>query len=610
MFIKQIMSNLHQRAKAILKQFYGYDDFYPVQWEIIQHALNGKDSLVLMPTGGGKSLCYQIPALMSEGCAIVVSPLLALMNDQVEQLIVNNIPAAAINSQQSDETNRTIMEHVFSGRIKLLYISPEKLLKEMSMWSRDLNISLIAIDEAHCISQWGHDFRPDYTALKPLKQRFPKVPFMALTATADELTRNDICVQLNMTEAKKFITSFDRPNIHLSVSNTSGKAQKIKELVNFLQRHPDEAGIVYCLTRKAAEDLASVLSTKHFKASAFHAGMPSEAKSWVHRAFLNDEINIVCATVAFGMGINKSNVRWVVHYNMPGSIEEYYQEIGRAGRDGMPAEALLFYSYADVISHNHFAQEAGQSLVKIEKLNRMQHYAESTICRRRILLNYFNEPALNDCHHCDVCENPPQRFDGTTYCQMALSALVRTKEQVGLNMLVDILRGSRKASLAEAGYHLLPTFGVGRMLSFSEWQTYVLQMVQMGIIEINYSDFNHLKMTKFGRDVLLGKQTVELSKFERKTLERCKPEKFKVQDEQTEAHPTLMIMLKDKRRVLAAIQKVPPYVIFSDKVLTAIAIRQPVTEEEFGNISGVGEYKKQRYWRAFTNVVLRWKENR
>ena len=485
------MENQRLKALAVLKRFYGYSNFYPYQYEAIECVMNGRDAMVLMPTGGGKSLCFQIPALLSEGCTIVVSPLLALMKDQVDALQANGIPAAAINSSQSEAFNREIIDQVFAKRIKLLYISPERLLTEIESWSAAMKISLIAIDEAHCISQWGHDFRPEYMRLSMLKKQFPDVPVMALTATADRLTRNDIVRQLNIPDARIFITSFDRKNISLQViKNLSGK-DKLHELTRFIDRHKGESGIIYCLSRKNAEKMAEKLNKIGYNSAAFHAGMPTAEKERVQQAFLNDDIPIICATIAFGMGINKSNVRWVVHSNMPKNMECYYQEIGRAGRDGKPAEALMFYSFGDVATLVNFARESGQSSVNIDKLRRMQQYAEASVCRRRILLSYFNERLECDCGNCDVCKNPPERIDGTVICQMALSAIARVNENEGVTTIIDILRGSQKTDIVAKGYNKLKTYGVGRNLTFAASDSYLLQMLQLGIIDIAYDAGNH-----------------------------------------------------------------------------------------------------------------------
>ena len=597
------MDNLRLKALAVLKRFYGYSNFYPYQYEAIECVMNGRDAMVLMPTGGGKSLCFQIPALLSEGCTIVVSPLLALMKDQVDALQANGIPAAAINSSQSEAFNREIIDQVFAKRIKLLYISPERLLTEIESWSAAMKISLIAIDEAHCISQWGHDFRPEYMRLSMLKKQFPDVPVMALTATADRLTRNDIVRQLNIPDARIFITSFDRKNISLQViKNLSGK-DKLHELTRFIDRHKGESGIIYCLSRKNAEKMAEKLNKIGYNSAAFHAGMPIAEKERVQQAFLNDDIPIICATIAFGMGINKSNVRWVVHSNMPKNMECYYQEIGRAGRDGMPAEALMFYSFGDVATLMNFARESGQSSVNIDKLRRMQQYAEASVCRRRILLSYFNERLECDCGNCDVCKNPPERIDGTVICQMALSAIARVNENEGVTTIIDILRGSQKTDIVAKGYNKLKTYGVGRNLTFAAWNSYLLQMLQLGIIDIAYDDGNHLKITEYGHDILHSMRTVQLSKFYYDN-NLHKPEKEAPRlPVDIPLNQSLMSKLKELRYAIAKAHGVPPYIVFSDKVLDVIATQKPTTKAQFSTLYGVGERKTEMYWRQFTSLI-------
>lgn len=599
---------LRRRSLSILKRFYGYDSFRSLQFPVISHVMNGGDALVLMPTGGGKSLCYQIPSLLNDGCTIVVSPLLALMNDQVDALRANGIPAAAVNSQQTEADNRNILDNVYSGNIKLLYISPERLLMEIEQWSSSMPISLIAVDEAHCISQWGHDFRPEYTKLSVLHDRFPNVPIMALTATADRLTRDDILKQLHIPNAKMFVTSFDRPNISLKVvSGISGK-EKLHRIANFISMHHGQSGIIYCMSRKTTETLAMKLRNLNFKAMSFHAAMSTEAKNNVQRAFINDDIQVICATVAFGMGIDKSNVRWVIHYNMPKNIESYYQEIGRAGRDGMPAEAMMFYSFGDMAMLMKFANESGQSSLNVEKLHRMQQYAESSVCRRRALLNYFNEPYNHDCGNCDVCNNPPDRIDGTTLVQMALSAIIRANEQIGMVTVVDILRGSRKADIVVAGYDKLKTYGVGRDISFAAWNSYLLQMLQMGIIDIAYEEGNHLKVTEFGREVLFGHCSVELSKFyyENRSASKSKKTENLFEVKPTGSDEALFELLKNLRYNIAKTKGMAPYMVFSDKVLNVMAHEKPTTQGQFGTLYGVGEHKMNLYWRQFTSVISQW----
>ena len=603
-------ADLKTRALGVLHRFYGYNSFYPLQFDAIQCVMQGHDAVVLMPTGGGKSICFQIPALLSDGCAIVISPLLALMKDQVDALQAMGIPAATVNSSQSDNFNRQVIEQVYAGRIKLLYISPERLLSEVEQWSSQIKISLFAIDEAHCISQWGHDFRPEYTQLSTLRQRFPGVPIMALTATADRLTRDDIARQLNIPDAQLFMTSFDRPNIMLNVvSNVSGN-DKMKMITRFIDSHNGESGIIYSLRRADTEKMAARLRTLGYNAAPFHAGMATVEKEQVQTAFLNDDIPIVCATIAFGMGINKSNVRWVIHSNMPKSIECYYQEIGRAGRDGMPATALMFYSFADVITLRSFAQDSGQAALNMNKLQRMQQYAESDVCRRRTLLSYFNERYEHDCGNCDVCLNPPERFDATIVCQMALSAIVRTGGKEGLSTIIDILRGSAKTDIVAKGYNTLRTYGVGRDLSAAAWNAYMLQMLQMGIIDVAYDDYNHLRVTQFGWEILKGaRRQVMLSKFsytDRRATAAAAKEKKPRQGQLQDMPPAdkeLFEQLKATRLAIAKAQKIPPYIVFSDKVLDVIARHRPTTREEFSCLYGIGEKKTEMYWRPFTSAV-------
>ncbi|MCM1519062.1 MAG: DNA helicase RecQ [Pseudoflavonifractor sp.] len=586
------------KARALLRRFYGYKEFRPMQPEVIGAALDGRDSVVLMPTGGGKSICYQIPALMSAGTAIVVSPLIALMNDQVTALQSNGIPAASVNSNQTDDVNRSIMEAAYAGRIKLLYMSPERLLLELDRIGHGLRVNLIAIDEAHCISQWGHDFRPEYTRLGELKARFPDVPMMALTATADRLTRDDIVKQLRLRDPRLFVSSFDRPNISLRVMANPGKSKRLAIISGLIDKYHDDAGIVYCLSRKSAETVDAELRSRGYRSVCYHAGLPARQRDEAQRAFINGDIQVICATVAFGMGIDKSNIRWVVHNNLPGNIESYYQEIGRAGRDGLPAEALLFYSFADIAARQSFVEESGQQMLNAEKLTRMKEFAESQVCRRRVLLSYFNEPVDHDCGNCDVCLDPPERIDGTTPARMALSAIARTGQQAGQTMVIEILRGSGRAELRERGYDRLKTYGVGRDLSFAEWNSYLLQMLQLGIIDIAYNEGNHLKITPYGLEVLRGNVPVELARFYYRSPAR-KKSVFKSPRADANPDELLLAHLKKVRADIAKREGVPAYIVFSDKSLTEMARMRPVTVDEFAAIEGVGEKKIARYAARF-----------
>ncbi|MGL5261975.1 MAG: DNA helicase RecQ, partial [Bacteroides sp.] len=478
-----------------LKTKFGYTSFRPLQKEIIECLLQRKDCIVLMPTGGGKSICYQLPALLMKGVAVVVSPLISLMKDQVESLEANGIHAGALNSSNTETENELIKKQCRQGKISLLYISPEKLLAELHYFLKDIDISLFAIDEAHCISQWGHDFRPEYTQLGVLHHYFSRIPIIALTATADKITRQDIAKQLNLDKPKLFVSSFDRPNLSLKVLTGFQQKEKHKYILNFIEERPSEAGIIYCLSRKNTERICRYLQKEGIKATIYHAGLSNAAREEAQDDFIKDQVQVVCATVAFGMGIDKSNVRWVIHYNMPKSIESYYQEIGRAGRDGVASDTVLFYNVGDIILLTKFANESQQREINLEKLDRIQQYAESSICRRRILLNYFGEESSHDCGNCDVCKNPPQKFDGTVLVQMALSAIARTNEAVTSRVLVNILRGTLTPEITNHRFNEIKTFGVGRDIPTQNWNSYLLQMLQLGLFEIAYNEYNRLKIT-------------------------------------------------------------------------------------------------------------------
>ena len=598
-----------------LKTYFGYDSFRPLQEEIIKHILAKKDALILMPTGGGKSICYQLPALLSDGTAIIVSPLISLMKDQVESLQANGIAARAMNSSNDETENLIVRRECLQGKIKLLYISPERLLLEMNFLLKDMKISLFAVDEAHCISQWGHDFRPEYTQMKILREQFPQVPIVALTATADKITRRDIMEQLALKEPRTFISSFDRPNLSLEVRRGYQQKEKIKAIVDFIHKHAGECGIIYCMSRDNTEKVAEILTRHHISTTVYHAGMSTSARDKAQNDFLNDRVQVVCATIAFGMGINKSNVRWGIHYNMPKSIESFYQEIGRAGRDGMKSDTLLFYSLGDLVMLSKFALDSGQQDVNLEKLNRMQQYAESDICRRRILLNYFGESMEHDCGNCDVCKNPPERFDGTIIVQKALSAIMRTDQQIGTRMLIGILRGNYFQELTDKGYDKLKTFGVGRDIPQRDWQDYLLQMLNMGYFEVAYNENNHLKITPIGAKVLYGQEKAmlvvikheekEATKRKKKAEKESKPLFKAVTLGTEEMNKELFEELRVLRKELADQQGIPPYIVLTDKTLHLIAAQRPTTIEEFGLVSGIGEYKKNKYGKEFIETINR-----
>lgn len=602
---------LYSEATAILQRFYGYRSFRPRQFEIISEVMTGHDCVVLMPTGGGKSITFQVPALMKDGCAIVVSPLIALMKDQVTALIANGIPAAMLNSAQSEAENRQVIESLNHGHIKLLYISPERLMLEIEHWSKDAPISLFAIDEAHCISQWGHDFRPEYTQLSCLKRRYPHVPVIALTATADRLTRDDISQQLALQNPRLFISSFDRPNISLRVVSNPGKSKRISMICSLIDKYAEDSGIVYCLSRKNAESMCTELRRHGHKAAVYHAGLTPAQRDAAQQAFIDGDVQVICATVAFGMGIDKSNIRYVVHNNLPRNIESYYQEIGRAGRDGLPAEALMFYSFADIAALQSFIDEGSRQAIDTEKLTRMKEYAEATVCRRRVLLSYFNEATDHDCGNCDVCLDPPERIDGTIIAQKALSAIARTGEQAGITMLIDILRGSARAELISKGFDRIKTYGVGRDMSFAQWSAYLSQMLQLGIIEISYNEANHLKITPYGRQVLAGEVPVRLAKFyyHQPLSSRQAGHTAALKSTSTKNAPAgLLSELKRVRAAIAKIQGIAPYMIFSDKTLTDMARQQPMDQTAFLDIEGIGEKKAALYWRHFSRVIRKYKE--
>ncbi|WP_282124370.1 DNA helicase RecQ [Algibacter mikhailovii] len=595
-------TNTQDALYSNLKRYFGYDSFRENQQDIVETVLRKKDCLVIMPTGGGKSICFQLPALMFQGVTLVLSPLIALMKDQVDGLNANGISASYFNSSQSQDEQSRIEARVIASEIKLLYVAPESLPALQNILNEKY-ISCIAIDEAHCISSWGHDFRPSYQQLGFLKRVLPNTPFIALTATADKATRDDITQQLRIRHAKQFMSSFDRSNIELEVRPAD---DRVSQITKFIKQNPEKSGIVYCLSRKTTEQLSKKLIAKGISAKAYHAGLSSENRTKVQEAFVNDRTKIVCATIAFGMGIDKSNVRWVIHYNMPKNIEGYYQEIGRAGRDGLKAKALLFHSYADVIQLRNFANGASNEAIQIAKLDRMKQFTEATTCRRKILLSYFGELLAENCGNCDVCKNPPEIFDGTILAQKILSAIYRLKESEAIGMIIDVLRGSQNAVVLEKGYNTLKTFGIGKDISYRDWQHLTIQLINQGFCEIAFHQHNALRLTEFSKTVLFQGAKVFLTKpvhIIQPTLKDRVKRKTKSKSAKKTAKG-LFERLRQLRYKLALEEDIPAYLVFSDATLKEIERERPMSAADFLTISGVGQRKLEVYGEAFIAEVM------
>ena len=596
------------QLKSLLKQFFGYDEFRPLQEEIISEALAGRDVVALLPTGGGKSLCFQLAALALPGLTVVVSPLIALMKDQVDALTASDIPATFLNSSLSNEEARERMNRLDRGEFKLLYVAPERLvmpgfIHSLARW----NISMVAVDEAHCISEWGHDFRPEYRQLATVREKFDGVPLMALTATATERVRVDIVKQLRLRDPQRFVASFNRPNLTYRVAAKSGAYE---ELLQFIQSRKNEAGIVYCLSRKGAENLASRLREDGVKSAPYHAGMETEERSRQQEKFLRDEVRVVCATIAFGMGINKPNVRFVVHFDLPKNVESYYQETGRAGRDGLPSECLLFFSAGDRVKQLRFIDEISDAKEReraLAQLELMIHYAEGSDCRRRYLLNYFGEQFEEaSCNGCDNCLSPRETWDATVSAQKFLSCVYRIHEKsgfgTGVSHVVEVLTGANTEKIRKFGHEQLSTYGIGKEHDRGEWGAIGRELVRLGLLKQEAERFNVLALTPEGREALRSRLKVMLTR----KLESS-PEKRHAAGE-VECDETLFEKLRDLRKKLADERGVPAYIVFSDVALRLMARRYPATEAEFGQISGVGEKKLAEFGRMFVREIAEYLE--
>lgn len=602
MVTKQDKKILYQK----LKTHFGYNSFRGDQEAIIQHILAGNDTIVLMPTGGGKSLCYQVPALLLDGLTLVISPLIALMKDQVENLKANGIPAAYLNSSLSTAEEKEIEQQLERHELKLLYVSPEKVFSQHFLsFLTILNIRLIAIDEAHCVSSWGHHFRPEYQKLYLLKNKLPEATMVALTATADKAVRSDIGDLLGMKTPKTFLSSFDRANLSLSV--LPGQ-KKWEQIIRIVRKYARKSGIIYCSSRKSTESLAAKLKANGIKAACYHAGMMNRLKEKTQDAFIQGDVDVICATIAFGMGIDKPDVRYVIHYNMPGNLESFYQEIGRAGRDGQNSDTILFYSYRDVQTHLGFVGEITNETyrdIQIAKLKRMQEYAEAQVCRRKILLSYFSETLEEDCGNCDVCKNPPKFFDGTLIAQMALSAVARTQQKISISTLIDILKGFYTEVVREKHYYDIKTFGVGKKTTAVAWQLYIQQLIQQGIIELDYKDHYNLKLNDFSWKVLKGLVKVNLVSYDviRERQESQKKQAKVAPKVQLDSNPSLYEHLRKLRQQLAQQINKPAFVVFSNASLKDMSAKAPTTLDDFLEVNGVGTHKAERYGRQFIKAI-------
>lgn len=590
--------------QEILEQIFGYQEFRVGQKEVIEQTLNRRDTLVIMPTGGGKSLCYQVPALVLSGVTLVISPLISLMKDQVDQLTANGVAAACINSTLSREEAVDNYRALHRGDLKLVYVSPERvLMPDFLNRLKDINLSLIAIDEAHCISQWGHDFRPEYAALGSLKEHFPHLPVMALTATADEATRQDILARLNLEEPYRYLGSFDRPNIKYRLVE---KYKPISQVIHYLKEQKNQSGIIYCNSRKRVEQITEKLQVNGFHAEAYHAGFTNDQRALVQEKFQRDDVQIVVATVAFGMGINKPNVRFVLHYDIPRNIESYYQETGRAGRDGLPAEAVMLYDPADMVWLRKILDEkpeGEQKRIELHKLNAMGAFAEAQTCRRQVLLNYFGEYRNKPCGNCDICLDPPRMFDATEQAQKALSCVYRVKQSFGISYVVDVLRGMNNNRVRDYGHDKLSTYGLGKEFSHEYWVSIIRQLIHRGFLLQNISRASTLQLTEEARPLLRGEFSLELAvprlDLVKKSQKTAKAERFIGRNYDKK----LFAKLRRLRKIIADEEDIPPYVVFSDATLIEMCEILPMSEGEMLAVNGVGQRKLERFGGEFLDAI-------
>ncbi len=594
-------------AQEVLRQVFGYDSFRPPQGQVIDTVLAGKDCFVLMPTGGGKSLCFQIPALLLPGTALVVSPLISLMKDQVDALVANGVAAAYYNSSMSDLDGREVLAKLQAGQLSLLYVSPERAVMPDFISRFAKGVSMVAIDEAHCVSQWGHDFRPEYVQLGNLKDRLPDVPFIALTATADNQTREDILLRLNLRDPEVFVSGFDRPNIRYMVVD---KSHPLTQTEKFILERPEDSGIVYCTSRKRTEQVAEALRRHGIAAQPYHAGMPNDERQKVQERFQKDEVRVVVATVAFGMGIDKPNVRFVIHYDLPKNVEGYYQETGRAGRDGLPSEAMLLFGAGDIVTVRSLIEQSPnqrQKAIELKKLQSMIDMAEALTCRRRYLLSYFGEKIEHDCGNCDVCLSPPESYDATEDAKLAMMAVYAVRQRYGMAHVIELLRGAATARMSQTGHDRLAEYGSGKHLNGDDWSSIIRQLVNLGYLWQDAANYSVLKLTPLTKPIL--REGVHLSlarprvkvKTERPSRRRAAT---KVGD--LDIDETLLAALKSLRRKLADELMVPSYVVFGDVTLQQMAATKPKTREDLMEVSGVGQVKLDRYGALFLAEIAKY----